>query len=65
MVKVTLETPYTRMERFFPNKELAEKWAYETITITVPNCNQWKDCRLFIEGKVYPTTLQEVVKFRK
>lgn len=64
MVKATLKTPYTTMERILPTKELAEKWGYKTICLTVPDCNKWISCELIIDGRKYPTTLQEVSKFR-
>lgn len=51
MIKATLKTPYTTMERLLPTKEQAEKWGYKTILLTVPDCNKWTSCELIIDGK--------------
>lgn len=64
MINLTLTTPFALFSRLFPSVELAERWGYNQVLNTVQDCNRWKECKLTIDGKDYPMTLQAVTKFR-
>lgn len=64
MVTLKLVIPHTTLSRQLPTTAIAERWGYKQILNNVPDCNQWKDCQLIIDGKSYPTTLQAVTKYR-